>query len=138
MASEIYNGQGQVDAISFCRFSIQMANTATVRRLCHQNLASDCDLMPLLCDFSKLPSSKMATRHDTNAGRNIRPDSPSPPSLRRANKIIQVRIHHRPHGLCVTLLAGQLGKSPRKGAKKGWRQKRAISEREAARLDWMR
>ena len=137
MASEIYNGQGQVDVISLCRFSVRMANTATVRRLRHQNLASECDLTPLLCDFSKLPSSKMATRHDTTAGRNIRSDSPSPPS-RRANKILRVRIHHRPHGSRVTLIAGKLGKFQRKGAKRGWRQKRAVSEREATRLDWMR
>lgn len=138
MASEIYNGLGQVDVISLCRFSVRMANTATVRRLRHQNLASDCDLTPLLCDFSKLPPSNMATRQDTNAGRNIRVDSPSPPSSRRANKIIRVRIRHRPHGSRVTLLAGQLGKSQRKSAKKGWRQKRAVSEREATRMDWMR
>ncbi|KAI3092999.1 hypothetical protein CBS147333_10159 [Penicillium roqueforti] len=112
--------------------------TATARRLRHQRLASDCDLTPLLSDSSKLPPPNMTTRHDTNAGRNIRADSPSPPSSRRANKILQVRIHLRSHGSHVTLLAGQPGKSQRTGAKNGPRQERAVSEREATRLDWMR
>ncbi|OQE67203.1 hypothetical protein PENNAL_c0175G06306 [Penicillium nalgiovense] len=115
-----------------------MAMTATARRLPHQRLASDCDLTPLLSDSSKLPPPSMTTRHDTNAGRNIRADSPSPPSSRRANKILQVRIHHRTHGSRFTLLAGQPGRSQRKGAKKGPRQKRAVFEREATRLGWMR
>ncbi|KAI3091724.1 hypothetical protein CBS147333_10296 [Penicillium roqueforti] len=115
-----------------------MANTATARRLRHQKLASDCDLAPFLSDSSKLPPSKMTTRHDTNAGRNIRADSPSPPSSRLVNRILQVRIHHRTHGSRVTLLAGQPGKSQRTGAKHGSRHKRTVSEREATRLDWMR
>ncbi|KAF2995491.1 hypothetical protein E8E15_000142 [Penicillium rubens] len=115
-----------------------MAMTATARRLRHQKLTSNCDLAPFMCDSSKLSPSKMTTRHDTNAGRNIRGDSPSPPSSRRANKILQVTIHHRTHGSCFTLLAGQPGKSQRKGAKKGPRQKRAVFEREATRLGWMR
>ncbi|KAJ5515771.1 hypothetical protein N7527_007331 [Penicillium freii] len=34
----------------------------------------------------------MTTRYDTNAGRNIRADSPSPPSSRRANKLTSMNL----------------------------------------------
>ncbi|CRL30940.1 unnamed protein product [Penicillium camemberti] len=97
-----------------------MANITTARQLRHPRLANACDLASLLCDSSKIPPSKVATRHNTNAGRNIRAGSPSPPSSRRANKSLQP------------------GKTQRKGAKNGPRHKRAVSEREATRLDWMR
>ncbi|KAJ5244634.1 hypothetical protein N7489_004730 [Penicillium chrysogenum] len=99
-----------------------------------QRLASAHDLTPLLCDSSKLLPSKMITRH---AGRNIRTDSSSPPS-QRAKKVLEMRIHHRFHGSHVTFLEGQPGRPQRKGAKESPRRKRAISEREAIRLDWMR
>jgi hypothetical protein len=80
----------------------------------------------------------MAIRQDTNSGRNIRTGLPSPPSLRRANKTIRVRIYHRPRGSYSTHLAGHPAKSEIKGAKNGLRQNHAVSEREATRLDWMR
>jgi hypothetical protein len=121
-----------------CHLSAEMSNTATARRLRHQRLANACDLVPLLSNSSKLPLPNMTTRHDTNAGRSIRADSPSPPSSRRANKILRVRIYRRSHGAHVTLPAGHPGKSQRTGANHGPRQKRAVSEREATRLDWMR
>ena len=117
--------------------SVQMANTATAR-LRHQRPANACDLAPLLCNSSKIPLSKMTTHHDAHATRNIRASSPSPPSSLRANKILRVRIYHRSHGSHVTLPAGKPGKSQRAGAKHGPRHKRAVSEREATRLDWMR
>ncbi|OQE33212.1 hypothetical protein PENNAL_c0907G06970, partial [Penicillium nalgiovense] len=77
----------------------------------------------------------MITRH---AGRNIRTDSSSPPSSRRAKKILEMRIHHRFHGSHVTFLKGQSGRPQRKGSKESPRRKRAASVREAIRLDWMR
>ncbi|KAJ5244968.1 hypothetical protein N7489_005064 [Penicillium chrysogenum] len=108
--------------------------TPTARRPRRQRLASDYDLMPLLCDSSNLLPSKMITRH---AGRNIRTDSLSPP-LQRAKKVLEMRIHRRFHGSHVTFLEGQPGRPQRKGAKETPRRKGAISEREAIRLDWMR
>ncbi|KAJ9475630.1 hypothetical protein PENNAL_c0407G05994 [Penicillium nalgiovense] len=106
--------------------------TPTARRPRRQGLASDHDLMPLLCDSSKLLPSKMITRH---AGRNIGTDSSSPPS-QRAKKILEMRIHHQFDGSHVTFR--QPGRPQRKGAKESTRRKRAILEREAVRLDWMR
>jgi hypothetical protein len=121
-----------------CHLSVQIVNSTTARKLRHPRLANACDLASLRCDSSKIPLSKMAARRDTNSGHNIRADSPSPPSSRRANKTLQVRIHHRSHGSRVTLQAGRPVKTQRKGTKKGPRHKRAVSEREATRLDWMR
>ncbi|OQE54310.1 hypothetical protein PENNAL_c0449G09535 [Penicillium nalgiovense] len=106
--------------------------TPTARRPRRQRLASDYDLMPLLCDSSNLLPSKMITRR---AGRNIGTDSSSPPS-QRAKKILEMRIHHRFDGSHVTFR--KPGRPQRKGAKESPRRKQAISEREAARLDWMR
>ncbi|KAF3012720.1 hypothetical protein E8E15_000131 [Penicillium rubens] len=108
--------------------------TPTARRPRHQRLASDYDLMPLLCDSSNLLPPKMITRH---TGRNIRTDSLSPP-LQRAKKVLEMRIHRRFHGSHVTFPEGQPGRPQRKGAKETPRRKGAISEREAIRLDWMR
>ncbi|KAK9847477.1 hypothetical protein PITC_069480 [Penicillium italicum] len=82
-----------------------MANITTTRQL-RTRLANACDLASLLCDSSKIPLSKIAARHDTNAARNIHAGSLSPPSSRRANKTLQFRIHHRSHGSRVTLQAG--------------------------------
>jgi hypothetical protein len=65
-----------------CHLSVKIAMTPTASRPRRQRLASDYDLMPLLCDSSNLLPSKMVTRH---AGRNIRTDSSSPP-LQRANE----------------------------------------------------
>jgi hypothetical protein len=118
-----------------CHLSVKIAMTPTARRPRRQRLASDHDLTPLLCDSSKLLPSKMITRH---AGRNIRTDSSCPPSSRRAKKILEMRIHHRFHGSHVTFLEGQPGRPQRKGAKESPRRKRAVSVREAIRLDWMR
>ncbi|KAI1828860.1 hypothetical protein DTO027I6_10207 [Penicillium roqueforti] len=106
--------------------------TPTARRPCRQRLASAHDLTPLLCDPSKLLPSNMITRH---AGRNIRTDSSSPPS-QRAKKVVEMRIHHRFHGSHVTFR--QPERPQRKGAKERRHRKRAVSEREAIRLDWMR
>ncbi|OQE41520.1 hypothetical protein PENNAL_c0730G11324, partial [Penicillium nalgiovense] len=78
-----------------------------------------------------LPSITI-TRH---AGRNIRTDSSSPPS-QRAKKVLEMRIHHRFDGSHVTFR--QPERPQRMGAREGRRRKRAVSEREAIRLDWMR
>ncbi|OQE71585.1 hypothetical protein PENNAL_c0103G05321 [Penicillium nalgiovense] len=112
--------------------------TPTARRIRRQRVTSDYDLAPLLCDSSKLPPFKMATDHHTHASRNIRADPPSPPSSRQAKKILRVRIHHRSHGSHVTPLTGRPSKSQKKGTKTNPHQKRADSEREATRLDWIR
>ncbi|OQE11194.1 hypothetical protein PENFLA_c078G09359 [Penicillium flavigenum] len=108
--------------------------TLTARWPRRQRLASAHDLTPLLCDSSKLLLSNLITRH---TGRNIRTDSSSPPS-QRAKKVLKMRFHHRFHGSQVTSLEGQPGRLQRKGAKESLRRKRAVSEREAIRLDWMR
>lgn len=117
--------------------SVQMTNTTTAR-LRHQRPANASDLEPLFCNSSKLPLSKMNTRRQAHATRSIRASSPRPYSSLRANKILRVRIYHRSYGSHVTLSTGQPGKPQIAGAKQGSRDKPAISEREATRLDWMR
>lgn len=97
-----------------CHLSVKIAMTPTARRPRRQRLASDYDLMPLLCDSSNLLPSKMITRH---ACRNIRTDSSSPP-LQRAKKALEMRIIHRFHWLARYVPRRTAWQTPKKGCQR--------------------